>query len=112
MRKICFLIVLINSISPLKTTCEERVAEIKKANHDKLTLARKKQSKCNLLAFKEHWTETEKVMQREIINHLENYRQQIRLDQKLCEKIEKKYLPFALDYMVPDSLQCEFNIKG
>ena len=112
MRKICFLIFLINSVSTLKTTCKERVAKIKKENHEKLTLGRKKQSKCNLLAFKEHWTETEKVMQQEIIKHLKNYRQQIRLDRKLCEKIEKKYLPFALDYMVPDSLQCDFNIEG
>ena len=107
-----FFIKSLTSVSTFNGTCQEQVAQIKQENQEKLTLGRREQSKCNLFAFKKHWANTEKVLQQEIIKHMKEFRQQIRLDRKLCDKIEDKYLPFGLDYMVPDSLQCEFNIKG
>ena len=102
-------------ISPMQSTnstCQDEVFEIRKVNEEKLTLARKQEAKCNLLTYRKHWAQVEKLMQLEMAKLMKEFQKQIQLDRKLCYKIEEKYLPFGLDSMVPESLHCQFNVKS
>ena len=102
-------------ISPMQSTnstCQDEVFEIRKVNEEKLTLARKQEAKCNLLTYRKHWAQVEKLMQLEMTKLMKEFQKQIQLDRKLCYKIEEKYLPFGLDSMVPESLHCQFNVKS
>ena len=96
----------------MNTTCQEQVLQIAKENQEKLTLASKKEAKCNLIAYNKHWDKVEKAMQLEMTKLMAEFRKQIQLDRKLCYKIENRYLAFGLENMIPESLHCQFNIKS
>ena len=96
----------------MNTTCQEQILQITKENQEKLTHARKNETKCNLKAYLQHWEEVEQAMQLEMQTLMTEFRKEIQLDRKLCSKIEKKYLPFGLENMVPKSLECQFYVKS
>ena len=113
--KILSLFIIVSSVklgSCLDSTCHEKVSKIKKDNEDKMIAARKEESRCNLRSLNRQWIKIQNNRRREIKDLMNQFRSQVRLDQKLCEKIEKKYLPFGLKDMVPNSLKCQFNEKS
>ena len=100
---------MIQQCSSVEETCRDFNERINIENNEELTLGRKKESRCYLKAYSRHWFTTAKDFQQEMTNHMREFRRQIKLDTKLCDKIEEKYLPFGLESLVPESLKCQFQ---
>ena len=96
----------------LRVSCRSQNDKINLQNDEQMTLGRKAESKCNLQTYSRHMSQIASDLQLEMYENINEFRNQIKLDIQLCKEIEEKYLPFGLEYLVPDSLKCKFDKIG